>query len=168
MFKEKVYRSRAIASQRSNDWFALNKHSYSERIRSRRADCYSYEVYPHKEFGSECVIKSHFEVHWDVHSIKQVDENSNLFVELATNWKMQTAHFSTTYHKVTNSNYLKIIGMGEKALPFILRDLKEGPEHWFVALNAITKENPIPNEEFGNMKEMSKAWVKWGKKHNII
>ena len=57
--------------------------------------------------------------------------------------------------------------MGEKAVPFILvelqRELAIGePDDWFVALWAITGENPVPLESRGNLKEMAKAWLEWG------
>lgn len=43
--------------------------------------------------------------------------------------------------------YQQIIGMGEKALPLILRDLRDRPTgHWFWALNAITGEEPTLGE----------------------
>jgi hypothetical protein len=95
------------------------------------------------------------------------EEQFNL---LATAWKIQTAHFSTIFHKVNNTNYLKIIGMGEKALPYILKDLQEAPDHWFVALNAIAKPeiNPVKEDDFGDMSQMSKSWIEWGKENNII
>lgn len=111
-----------------------------------------------------------FKQDWDiVKSDSKTKENLQQdFYELASNWKIQTAHFSTTYHKVNNSSYLKIIGMGEKALPFILKDLEEGPEHWFVALNSITKQNPISEDDFGDMQAMSHSWVTWGKENGII
>ena len=109
---------------------------------------------------------------WDIvkATYRGKDNIEQDFYELASAWKIQTAHFSTTYHKVNNTNYLKIIGMGEKALPYILRDLEEAPEHWFVALNSIAKPeiNPINEEDFGDMVEMSKAWVNWGREKNII
>jgi hypothetical protein len=102
----------------------------------------------------------------DIKKLNTEDE----FNTLATAWKIQTGHFSTTFHKVNNTNYLKIIGMGEKALPYILRDLEEAPEHWFVALNSIAKPeiNPVNEEDFGDMTQMSKAWVNWGRENNII
>ena len=45
--------------------------------------------------------------------------------------------------------YLDIIGMGDKAVPLILRDLKKETSHWFIALRAITKSSPVRPEDAG-------------------
>jgi hypothetical protein len=60
--------------------------------------------------------------------------------------------------------YQKIIGMGEPAIPLILKDLeKNGPNDWFWALTAITDENPITQDIAGNMAAMTEAWLQWGR-----
>ena len=65
--------------------------------------------------------------------------------------------------KSVNPSYQKIIGMGEAAVPFILKDLRDnGPADWFWALNMITDENPITEDMAGNMKAMTEAWLQWG------
>ena len=90
------------------------------------------------------------------------------FIDLTTSWKRETAAYSTMFHKTVNNNYLGIIGMGYPVVPFILNDLKKGPEHWFIALKAITKENPVSKEDIGDLRKMSEAWIEWGKKKNLI
>src|SRR5258708_6647074 len=68
---------------------------------------------------------------------------------------------------IANQGYLNIIGMGDRAVPCILRQLQDElrtgePDHWFVALSSITKENPVPPESQGKIHEMAKAWLDWG------
>ena len=65
------------------------------------------------------------------------------FGNLAKNWKKQTAHFSTMYHKLNNQNYLKIIGSGYPVVRYILKDLQKTSELWHEALYFITKDNPV-------------------------
>ena len=50
--------------------------------------------------------------------------------------------------------------MGREALPLILQELKERPDHWLVALNAITGEDPAPAE--GTFNDAVDAWLAWG------
>jgi hypothetical protein len=52
------------------------------------------------------------------------------------------------------------MGMGPDALPLILRELKKSPDHWFVALNAITGEDPAPQNS--TFTEAVNAWLAWG------
>jgi transcriptional regulator with XRE-family HTH domain len=85
------------------------------------------------------------------------------FHRLADSWREQTSHLSSVSAIAMHPAYQQIIGMGRAALPLILRELEREPNHWFWALNAITKFNPVKQEQRGNLKEMSKAWLEWGK-----
>jgi hypothetical protein len=86
------------------------------------------------------------------------------FKKLATTWKSETELVSKVTKRILHPAYQKIIGMGESALPFILKDLMEnGPDDWFWALTAITDENPIHKEIAGNMAAMTEAWLQWGR-----
>ena len=64
--------------------------------------------------------------------------------------------------------YLGIIGMGQAAVPLILREIKKCHDHWFIALMAITQENPVPPGSEGNVGAMSEAWLKWGEKSGYV
>ncbi|HEX3497138.1 MAG TPA: hypothetical protein VHT02_08200 [Methylocella sp.] len=92
----------------------------------------------------------------------------DLFKELASQWRNERNPLSSNaWDNVRNPAYLRIIGMGWDAVPFILRELqyelKIGePDDWFVALWAITRENPVLIESRGNVKEMANAWLEWG------
>ena len=59
-------------------------------------------------------------------------------------------------------SYQQIVGMGEIAVPLILRELETEPAQWFWALRAITGENPVPPESRGRVREMTQAWIEWG------
>ena len=65
--------------------------------------------------------------------------------------------------------YQKIIGMGEPAVPLILKDLAEnGPDDWFWALTAIADDNPITEDIAGDMNAMTAAWLQWGRKRGYL
>jgi hypothetical protein len=65
-------------------------------------------------------------------------------------------------------SYQNVIGMGEPAIPMILEELRQEPDHWFWALEAISLENPVPQESMGKVEEMADAWIQWGIKKGYI
>ena len=91
------------------------------------------------------------------------------FGRLASIWKSETKFLSNATTKAMHHAYQKIIGMGEGAVPFILRDLqRNGPNDWFWALTVITEVNPITEEIAGNMSAMTEAWLQWGEKEGYL
>jgi hypothetical protein len=61
----------------------------------------------------------------------------------------------------------QIIGIGEAAVPLILKELSERPTvHWFWALNAITNEDPT--EPGQNVEHAVESWLQWGRRHQYI
>jgi hypothetical protein len=85
------------------------------------------------------------------------------FHRLSNEWKDATGHFSNIAQKVRHPAYQAIIAMGEKAIPLILCDLEATPNDWFVALEQITGEDLIPESSYGDVEEMAKAWLRWGR-----
>ena len=61
--------------------------------------------------------------------------------------------------------YQHVIGMGSLALPFILAELEREPDHWFWALKAITGEDPVAEEQRGDVLGMTKTWLEWANLH---
>jgi hypothetical protein len=85
------------------------------------------------------------------------------FVSLAKRWRSETRLVNNVSRRTKHPAYQEIIAMGERAVPLILRDLAEnGPSDWFVAITAITGENPITEEMAGDMTLMTEAWLRWG------
>jgi len=91
------------------------------------------------------------------------------FRSLSSQWKRETELISNVTTKCTHSAYQKIIGMGQDAVPLILKDMVEnGPNDWFWALSAITDSNPITEEIAGDMQAMTEAWLAWGSKAGYL
>lgn len=96
------------------------------------------------------------------------------FHELVLHWrKGRNSLSSSAWDNVNNPAYQRIIGMGPVAVPFILNELQYEvrigePDDWFVALWAITGENPVPLESRGKVKEMAKAWLEWGSRLGYV
>ena len=64
--------------------------------------------------------------------------------------------------------YYQIIGMGPKVVPLILRELEKETDHWFWALEAITGENPVKEDDAGDMRASARAWLEWGRRNGLI
>jgi hypothetical protein len=81
------------------------------------------------------------------------------FQVLAGNWRRQTGHHSILEQKILHPYYQQIIGMGEKALPYLIKALDYKPSHWFWALRAITRENPA--KDASTVDQAVQAWRDW-------
>lgn len=102
------------------------------------------------------------------HSVKTVYRNSQLFSACLIKWKKDTAYSSSLSDIVMHPSYQRIIGIGPDAVPFILQELAENGGHWFWALQALTGENPVQEEDFGRIKKMKEAWLSWGRARNLV
>lgn len=87
---------------------------------------------------------------------------------LADRWRRETGMLSSISRKAMHPAYQRIIGMGVGAIVPILQELQMRSDHWFWALNAITGENPVPEESLGNLGQMADAWILWGRKRGYL
>ena len=85
------------------------------------------------------------------------------FEKLADEWEHDRPRGADIEQMTRHSAYQRIIAMGEPVVPWLLQRLAEKPDHWFVALNAITGARPVPPESRGRIKEMAQAWLNWGR-----
>ncbi len=87
------------------------------------------------------------------------------FQELVDEWRSQTAFSSSLIEIVMKPAYQRIIGMGRTAIPLILKELRKQLDHWFWALKAISGEDPVHEQDQGNLVKMRTAWLAWGAAH---
>jgi len=90
------------------------------------------------------------------------------FQELVAQWQKERGARSSITAISMMPTYQRIIGMGEDAVPLILKQLRsEGdqPDQWFWALQAITGANPVDPEDRGDFPKMAQAWLKWGEEN---
>jgi len=91
------------------------------------------------------------------------------FADLAEQWRRETRLISNISKKALHPAYQQIIGMGEAAVPLILRGIeKNGPDDWFWALTSITGANPITESISGNIPAMTEAWLQWGRQAGYL
>ena len=90
------------------------------------------------------------------------------FKQLVKRWREETRTVSSTTDRALHPAYQDIIGMGERALPFIFREMRERGGHWFWALRHITHENPVSPDDAGRIQKMTEAWLRWGREHRYL
>ena len=83
------------------------------------------------------------------------------FLILKDKWKEETIFISSGTKIISNAAYTNIIDFGNIAIPWIIRELKRTNDHWFFALEKITGENPIKEENIGIVEKMKDDWINW-------
>jgi hypothetical protein len=91
-----------------------------------------------------------------------------VFHSLVAEWKAAVAHLSSTTARVQHPAYQKIIALGKPAVPLLLHELQERPNHWFAALRALTGADPVAPADRGKIDSMTDAWIRWGKAHGYL
>lgn len=90
------------------------------------------------------------------------------FRGLARTWHEETKLASTASDLFLNSAYQRIIGLGPDVIPVILDSMRAEPDHWFVALSALTGADPVPEEARGRLRAMTQAWIDWGAEEGFL
>lgn len=65
-------------------------------------------------------------------------------------------------------SFLSIIALGSDAVPFIVAELDARPDHWWCALEVLTRENPVPPESRGRSRAVRDAWLAWGRSRGYL
>lgn len=98
-------------------------------------------------------------------SIAEIQSDWITFQRLVHEWRTQRGASSSISKIVLCQAYQAIIGMGARAVPLILRQLRsegDNPDQWFWALHAITQEQPVDEKDWGNYRNMARIWLEWG------
>lgn len=109
---------------------------------------------------------SDFMVHYTTNLLAHLPILEVEFHRLVKEWRRETAVYSSITKKVLHPAYQQIIGMGPVAIPWILRELERKPGHWFWALNAISRKDPVAPED--NFDTAVTAWLDWGRKRGYL
>jgi hypothetical protein len=88
---------------------------------------------------------------------------ANTFRRLAAAWKREKLFVSSMTAIEASPHYRDIIALGEPVVPLLLQELQRDPDYWFVALQVITGEDPVPQDERGDLFKMTQRWLAWGR-----
>jgi hypothetical protein len=89
------------------------------------------------------------------------------FTKLANEWRVGRGYESSAKAMASHPAYQQIIGMGFDALPFLFRELETQPDHWFWALWAITRQDPVLPEHRGRLRLMAEDWIRWARSNGF-
>lgn len=94
---------------------------------------------------------------------ESAEQFAKRFATLTASWKEETRFSSKMKDISQHPAYREIVAMGEPAVPLILADLENNGGAWFMALRELTGAAPVAKEHRGNVKEMTAAWIAWGR-----
>lgn len=97
----------------------------------------------------------------------QIEPLEDIFARHAERWRSETVFMSSVSDIALHPSYQRIIGMGWDAVPLIIRELRNQPDHWFWALRAITDVDPVPESDRGKVERMRDAWIAWADANGI-
>ena len=103
--------------------------------------------------------------------VRACDDESDFqqrFLRLVAEWKLGRGHSSKLKDLAMHPAYQQIIGMGERAVPLLIEEMKERPDQWDWALRAITGADPVPPESWGKLKDIAAAWIAWGRERGCM
>ena len=84
-------------------------------------------------------------------------------------WKARVPTSSSNVAKMfQRPEYRAVVGLGSEAIPLLLNELRREPDYWFAALQELTGAQPVPKSAYGNLYEMTEAWLRWGREHDHI
>ena len=104
--------------------------------------------------------------HWPGYT--RADALRDEFIQLADRWHDETGHLSSPMQIAMHDAYQRIIGIGDRVIPYILRDLSNRGGQWYWALHALTGASPVPNDALGDVPRMKGAWLRWGRQHGYL
>lgn len=88
------------------------------------------------------------------------------FAGLVNEWRDDTRYGAHIAKKTSHPAYLRIIGLGYAVVPLLLEELRDRPDHWFVALRATA--NASPDSMATNPATARELWLHWGRTEGMI
>lgn len=94
--------------------------------------------------------------------------------DLIEQWTKEVENISSFSDMVSHRNYQTILAKGNRAIPFLLNELRHRPHFWFDALQILIKANllidvdPVNEEDRGDLLKMAAAWIAWGEEKELI
>ncbi len=89
------------------------------------------------------------------------------FEKLVKVWTESIKYLSSEKQQKDHPAFLRIVGMGEKVLPFIFAEFSKRPfTAWLSALEAIVGKNIAA--EAKSFREAVNYWVEWGKMNGYL
>jgi hypothetical protein len=99
---------------------------------------------------------------------EQTDSLEERFARLVSEWHSQSEFLSSSTAITALPAYRMIVSLGRDAVPLLLKEMRDRPDHWSAALHEITGATPWSDADSGDIHRLAAAWLAWGKKHGLI
>lgn len=143
------------------------KDAENSRTKTRKLDAGEY-IYRKSGYQVPRKKKSNWSILVLASGLDGLTEAENKFRHYAAKWKEEIGGDSSLTNITSNMNYLRIISIGDEAIPLILQELQREPAPWFVALRAISEEDSVGRDSPGNFRKIAASWIQWGKDRAYI
>ena len=90
------------------------------------------------------------------------------FSRLVAEWKRESSYMSDIERMALLPSYQAIIGIGPDAVPLLLKELQNEPDHWVWALHAITQEDPADGQGSMRFADLVAVWLEWGRQQGLV
>lgn len=90
------------------------------------------------------------------------------FRELAEEWWGAVRFSSSPTVVYEHPAYRAIIDLGPAVVPLLLSDLSEARRPWFVALEELTGEDPVPLDNHSRPGISATCWLDWGHERGLV
>jgi hypothetical protein len=98
---------------------------------------------------------------------QQTETLEQRVTRLLSQWRNDTAPFSSTTKTTEHPACLELIALGRPALPFLFRDMEQTQDgHLSRALTVITGAHPVSEEDRGKIRKVAEAWLRWAKEND--
>lgn len=138
-----------LAPYRSHDWerrsAALQADTIYRQARVRSLEVFDYQPIdqnPKVDPAIEGTVKAEFRAKFEQWL------NDSLFDSLPDMMK-------------DHASYQAIVGLGDRAIPFIAAELGKEPSFIFLALEDITGADPVRDDALGDLQATTDAWLAW-------
>jgi hypothetical protein len=96
---------------------------------------------------------------------EQVNQSARTeFKTVYHQWLQDSLFDSVPDRMRRHDSYQRIVTMGDRVVPLIAAELRQEPGFIFLALEEITKSDPVPEAARGNLRETVNAWLSWLRK----
>src|ERR1039457_514510 len=129
-----AFQTDAAYSRHADWWKNPDEHSRKENAPSG----YSLKIGSYKLPRRK---KTNWSIFYLSSGAKVMTEAEIKFRHYAAKWKEEIGGDSSLTNATSNMNYLRIIRLGDVAIPLILRELQKEPAPWFIALRAISEDD---------------------------
>ena len=101
-----------------------------------------------------------------------IDGNSEEFVfaHFRDAWRKERGPTSWVEEMTACPSYIQIMHMGPGVVPYIIEQLRregDNPDHWYVALEALTGADPVPESAYGYTTKIAQAWLEWANEEGL-